>query len=182
MNPFTGENIDISPRDFEVQVKKHLESLGKEIKDFKVTHNVVSNSHDGEYQIDVEVIFFAFEVEFKVLVECKKYNSPIKRDMIQILKDKIERLGAHKGIIYTTSGFQSGAIRYAKEHGIALVKIVEGKALYEVRGNTNHEIPPWVQLPDYALFQVLAASESSFKMVRIDSDNTDRFQELFHKL
>jgi restriction system protein len=31
-------------------------------------------------------------------------------------------------MLFTTTGFQSGAIKYAKAHGIALVSIIEGAA------------------------------------------------------
>ena len=61
--------------------------------------------------------------KFKVLCECKQYTSSVSREKVAVLHDKIESIGAHKGILLATSDFQSGAIQYAKAHGIALITV-----------------------------------------------------------
>lgn len=93
--------------------------------DFKITHNVKLKAHDGTYQIDVYATFRFMELDFKVLCECKQFKSPVKRDVVALLDGKIRSLGAQKGIICSTSGFQKGAIKYAKEHGIALFQVYD---------------------------------------------------------
>lgn len=49
-----------------------------------------------------------------MLVECKKYDKPVGRDKVEILANRLQSIGAQKGILISTSGFQSGAARYAK--------------------------------------------------------------------
>ncbi len=72
MNLPTQEmNTNISPTDFELLVKEFLESVGKNLKDFKVVHNLHLAKSDGEYQIDVYAEFEVLGATFKVLVECK---------------------------------------------------------------------------------------------------------------
>jgi restriction system protein len=56
---------------------------------------------------------------------------------VQVLYDKIRAIGANKGILILTSNFQIGAIKYAKEHGIALIQIVEADLTYEIRTKPN---------------------------------------------
>ena len=51
--------------------------------------------------------------------------------------DKIRATGAQKGILISTSGFQSGAIKYASEHGIALIQITEADTIFEARGQLH---------------------------------------------
>lgn len=58
-------------------------------------------------------------------------------EKVQILYDKIRATGAQKGILISTSGFQSGAIKYASEHGIALIQITEADAIFEARDQIN---------------------------------------------
>jgi len=60
-------------------------------------------------------------VKYKTIVECKKYKSSVKLSHIQVLKDTIISTGAQKGIFISTSSFQSGAMKYDKKHGIALM-------------------------------------------------------------
>lgn len=90
--------------------------------DFKITHDIKIKAPDGKYQIDVYAEFTAMVSRFKILCECKKYKNRVNRDKVAILHRKLESIGAQKGILISTSDFQSGAIEYAKSHGIALIK------------------------------------------------------------
>ena len=60
-----------------------------------------------------------------IFVECKKKSNAIKREVVEILHKRLENLGANKGILISTSGFQSGATEYAAKHGIALWQICD---------------------------------------------------------
>ncbi|NJC47251.1 UNVERIFIED_ORG: hypothetical protein GGR78_000472 [Xanthomonas campestris] len=69
---------DITPEEYELQVKVWLESVGHELDSFSAAHREVLSSADGEYEIDVVVRFKALGgVQFKTLVECKKHKDPI---------------------------------------------------------------------------------------------------------
>ena len=94
----------------------------EKLQNFKIIHNTKIKASDGKYQIDVYAEFTAMGSRFKVLCECKKYKNRVNRDKVAILHRKLESIGAQKGILISTSDFQSGAIEYAKSHGIALIK------------------------------------------------------------
>ena len=55
-------------------------------------------------------------VLYKTIVECKHYKYPISREIVQKVYDNLRAIGAQKGIVVSTSNFQSGAIDYAKAH------------------------------------------------------------------
>ena len=117
----------ISSTEFEEFCLERLKDYAKMKgwQDFNITHNVKLKAHDGTYQIDVYATFRFMELDFKVLCECKQFKSLVKRDVVALLDGKIRSLGAQKGIICSTSGFQKGAIKYAKEHGIALFQVYD---------------------------------------------------------
>lgn len=117
----------ISPTEYEIKCKEVLMQYAEQegLKDFTIQHDTIIQSDDGEYQIDIFASFIAMGVGFKVLAECKRYSNPITREKVVLLADKVKQLGAHKGILISTSGFQSGAYRYAKKHGIALLQITD---------------------------------------------------------
>lgn len=118
---------------------------------FKAIHNLNIIKVDGNYQIDIYAEFEAFGGAIKVLVECKRYKYSVKRETVQLLFDKLRATGSHKGMIFSTSGFQSGAIKFAKEHGIALIKVLEGKLNYSTKSRSSVplEIPDWVEIPKF---------------------------------
>ena len=115
---------DLTPTEFEKYCCDFLKGFAEKEKlpDFKIIHDTKIKAPDGKYQIDVYIEYTALGVHHKVLCECKKYKNRVNRDKVAILHRKLESLGAQKGILISTSDFQSGAIEYAKSHGIALIK------------------------------------------------------------
>ena len=116
----------LTPEGFERLVFEHVKTLGNKLQSFECDHNVIVDAFDGSYQIDIKAIFEFLDVSFVVLIECKRHSNPIKREIVQILNSKLHSTGAHKGIIFSTSPFQEGAIEYARQHGIALVEVING--------------------------------------------------------
>lgn len=135
--------IDITPEEFELQVKSWLARSRDDLKSFSVNHRLHLKGRSGEYEIDAVARFEIFGgAEIVVLVECKRYRDPIKRDMVMLLNQKLQETGAHKGMIFATSGFQRGALDFATEHGIATVTVQDGKTNYHTRSFGPDVAPP----------------------------------------
>ena len=131
-NPYREFVAGISPTEFEKLCLEILKSYAEaeHLSGFSIQHNVFIPADDGTYQIDVYARFIAMGVEFKVITECKRYSYPVSREKVAVLADKVKSLGAHKGIMISTCGFQSGAYEYAKKHGIALLQIIDKNVLH----------------------------------------------------
>lgn len=74
----------------------------------------------GEYEIDASAEVMLGDVSLLFIVECKYWDSSVVQDVVLEFESKIRDLGAHKGIIVSKNGFQKGALRLARAHGIAL--------------------------------------------------------------
>lgn len=122
----------ITPTEFEICCMDILKEYAAEenLNNFIIEHNVKVPADDGIYQIDAYASFEAMGVSFKVLVECKQYSTPVKRDVVVLLADKVRSIGAHKGILMSTCGFQSGACEYAEKHGIALLQVLDKTVMH----------------------------------------------------
>jgi len=130
------ENMQLrepTPKEFELAVKEHLESLGRNLDAFEARHRESLGTGDESYEIDITARFRALEVDFLVLVECKKWKRRVEREDVQVLHDRMHSVGAQKSIMYATSGFQSGAVEYAQPRGIGLVQLVDGRTTYLTR-------------------------------------------------
>ena len=73
------------------------------------------------HQIDVSIELRIADLSLTVLVECKHYKSKVGIADLLEFAQRIDDIGAHKGVLVSTVGFQEGAIRVADAHGIALV-------------------------------------------------------------
>ncbi len=137
--------LSLTATEFELVVKDLLEQAGATVRMFKVTGSQVLQGSDGDYQIDATVEFELLGAKFVTLVECKRHKDPIKREVVQILEAKLRSLGAHKGMIFSTANFQTGAIEFARAHGIALVEVRSGRTSYLTRGmDPPPRLPSWV--------------------------------------
>lgn len=89
-----------------------------------VEHNVSLQGKSGApRQIDVLIRHKQGLYEHLVVAECKYWNSHIKRLHVDALAKTIEQVSAARGVIFSTKGFQSGAITQARHEGIELFKI-----------------------------------------------------------
>ena len=125
INPYRELEAYITPKEFELFCLETLKAYAEieHLKKFTIKHNQKLKTEDGIYQIDILAEYTLFGTKNKVLVECKKYSNSIKRDIVASLYSKLQSLGAQKGIIISTAGFQSGAVKYAEKHGIALWQV-----------------------------------------------------------
>ncbi len=147
-----SKSVEVSPEEYEIQVVEWLKSIDIAASNVTVCHLERIIGSGGEYEIDAvaKVCIFG-EAEITVLVECKRYSRPVERKVILELHSKINDSGAHKGMIFSTSGFQEGALEYASTHGIATITFLDGKAKYETRSRGREELEPpsWISYPKY---------------------------------
>lgn len=148
MTKKTGQTVTLSAPQFEAQVEGILRQIGVGLSDFRVQRLEKIHAADGTYEIDVTARFKALG-DVLVLIECKHHRSPIKREVVQILYDKLRAVGAQKGMIFSTVRFQKGAIEFAQAHGIALVLVANGASIYITRSFDEfemhcHDLPPYV--------------------------------------
>lgn len=179
--PMANLNLEISATEFERLVRDWIVKQGGELTSLEVTHDAKVEAYDSTYQIDVLAKFQDFAgAEFTVLIECKKYRNAVERELVKVLHDKVRSVGAHKGMLFTTTGFQSGAIKYAKAHGIALVSIIEGVATYETRSAypVAAQPPSWLNLPKFALYHVGENEAGNISMKSLGRTDTE-INEMF---
>jgi restriction endonuclease Mrr len=97
-----------------------------ETGDVKVEHDALLVGNVGEpRQIDVLVRHTQGLYEHLILIECKHWKRNVSRLHVDALKTVVSDLRASKGVIFTTKGFQKGALTAAKSFGIDLFKVRE---------------------------------------------------------
>ena len=162
------EPAELTPEQFEREVEKQITEMGVSLSEFDVRRLEKISAADGIYEIDVTARFEALGANFLVLIECKHHKNPIKRDVVQVLNDRLRAIGAQKGMIFSTTQYQRGALEYAKAHGIALARVVDGSVLYETKSYDRRraEPPPW--LPSYGAYLVSLSDEGgeSYSLMR----------------
>lgn len=133
--------LQLTPDAFERYVRGILRREKMNVQDLVVNHLENVAGSDGDYVMDVVATFTVFGgAVIRCLIECKRYSNPIEREKVMILQQKLLSTGCQKGMIFSTSEFQSGAIEFAKIHGIALVHVQRGKKMVFVTNANEKEV------------------------------------------
>jgi Restriction endonuclease len=131
--PLRYPPADITPSEFEEWIGELFAAATPRVDNLRVKVHDIVRGVDGTFDIDVTVRYVFGGMHFLVLVEAKRHKNAIKRELVQSLHSKVQSVGAQKGVMLATAGFQRGAIAFASLHGIALVSVTEGRFLYETR-------------------------------------------------
>lgn len=73
------------------------------------------------HQIDIAIEIAVATLQLLVIVECKCYRRSVEVADVLEFVSRIQDIGASKGVMVTTIGFQEGAVRLAKSHHVALI-------------------------------------------------------------
>lgn len=112
----------LTPNEYEAYVSQLLEKL-----DFATTGIVQRNQkydgvrQPGRYEIDVSLrIQLAEALKFFLIVECKNWEKPVGRDVVQKLAQTRDAISADKAAIASPVGFTREAAEVARTLEIAL--------------------------------------------------------------
>jgi hypothetical protein len=124
---------EITPAQFEEFVADLLATTRPFVQGLRVTLHDKIESADGTYDFDATIRFCLGGMNFLVIVEAKRYKNSIKRELVQVLDSKRQSVGAQKAVMISTAPYQSGALKFAKHHGVTLVTVTEDRFTYETR-------------------------------------------------
>ena len=121
-----SDQADLVPQhEYELLVKDILQArLIEDIpgEDFEIRQNAYYKGKSGyEHQIDISAEMKIAGMRFLILADCSNHTKLIDANEVLELASRLEDIGAQKGCIFTTRGFQSGALQVAKAKGICLV-------------------------------------------------------------
>ena len=177
------EPIQITPEEYEDQVCSWLSQASKaNANDIVWTSRKVIEGQGGDYEIDVVGEMSLLEgSQIRILVECKRWRRPVNREIVLAHAKKLERTASHKGMIFSTSGFQRGALEAAEVEGIATLIFVDGKVTYQTRAlGSRREPPEWITLPKYAAL-LMSVGCNSIRTNQVTSDHVTPITEWIRK-
>lgn len=159
--------VSMTPAQFEQVVLGLLKDLAEDgVEDLRFEHQDPVAGPDGEFVMDGTMRYRLMGADFLVLMEAKLQKRPVSRQDVQVLRDKVRSVGAHKGILASNAGFQRGALRYSRAHGIGLAQIADDALTYEVRAKG---VPPMFEPGSrgFAVFEVYG-TEGGHGTTRLD--------------
>jgi len=106
-----------------------------------------------DIKVDVSFNYTIAGADLLFLVECKCYAHSVPVDDVEEFHSKIDDIGAHKGIMVTTFGFQEDAVKTARGRGIALALLTTEHQAGELQYVVNSAAPPKPTPPNQRFWQ-----------------------------
>ena len=113
-----GLKQELQPKDWkdlQIKVKQIYLNLGCDTNE-----DFVVKGMRTEHRIDVFAVFNFGGQTYRTIIECKYWNSKVKKAQVGTSIGIIDDIGAEKGIIVSKKGFQSGARKLAMCTNISL--------------------------------------------------------------
>jgi restriction system protein len=152
------DNSIISPDRFEILVVRELRKAGFEITDVRIVRWIRAPGDTGEFDVDLTACLHAPGEVHHVLIGCLHRISPIRRELVARIGERSRQADSRSTLVFATSEFDREALVYARDHGIALLRVVDGRAAYDSGGwGVRNHYPAW--LPAYAA-QLVALDEA----------------------
>jgi hypothetical protein len=145
-------------RQYQEQTAEFFRSLGC---DAEVEAKVAGAR--AEHKIDVWVRFKKFGLETKWVIECKHWNSAVPKEKVLALRSVAEDVGADRGILISTAGFQSGAVRASENTNITLTDLdgLKETAQEDLVSSVLHRIETRAVELKYALHDLYSSEQTS---------------------
>lgn len=105
---------------FEKLTEKIFSQLVENPEYEKVEHNVMLEGKDDQRQIDILITSKIAGMTIKTIIECKDYNGKVGIGVVDALNSVMQDVNANKGVLVSSNGFSSLAIKKAKRLGISL--------------------------------------------------------------
>ncbi|EAQ63963.1 hypothetical protein MED121_04298 [Marinomonas sp. MED121] len=120
-------------------------------------------------QIDVHVTHSKGPYKYSTLIECKHWKNKVKRQQVENMYASMEDLGASKGVIFTTSGYQSGAEIYAKAKNIDIYVVRDLNP--EEWGKPGRAIEFYIQISSKSILSIDCQNTMVSKVVGSDEEH-----------
>ena len=152
-------------QEYEEYIHDLYKSLGDSVS-IKKNEKILGKNTRKKRQIDISLRKKLATEEILVIVECKKWKRKVGVPAVEQFKTKMEDVGAHHGVIVSSSGFSKSAVIFSNScHTISLCLPPELKGVSKE-----------MRIPIYGILIDIVKSVVSF--IPFDSNDLISFKEL----
>ena len=92
------------------------------------------------HQIDISFEGEIGYTKFTILGECKFYKRPVSIEKVMVLAFRLNDIGAQKGLMISTNGYQKGCFKIASSLGISLLVCRNKSITAQLKKNNQVEV------------------------------------------
>jgi hypothetical protein len=105
---------------YQQQVRNLFRSMG-----LNAENDVELQGVRGKHAVDVVVRLVHFGIRVLWVVECKLWKTNVPKEKVLALQALVQDVGADRGLLFSETGFQAGAVSAARQSNVLLTSIEE---------------------------------------------------------
>lgn len=138
-------DLDLSPDHFEILATRELRKAGLEVTEPRVIRRVRLSEETDGYELDLAARLSGPGAERRLLIACRRQSGPVPREAVERLRERVLKSGAQCGLLFASSTFELDAVRVARDQGVALIRVVDGKLAHDAGGwGPRGHYPSWL--------------------------------------
>jgi hypothetical protein len=136
------------PHEVEIFVMRELRKAGLEPSAMKVRERTRAPGTSDDYAVELGCSLRVGDADAYVLIECRNERAPVSASAVEALQAKVRQAKAQHAMMFSTTGFEPGAIRTARSLGLPLLAVADGKTAFaRSPWGMAGDPPAWV--PEY---------------------------------
>ncbi len=140
----------MTPEYFEILVVRELRKVGFDVGTVRTHRRSELPEPERGFVVEFAVPLAQAGRTWRSLVACRHQAGGIEREVIESLKARLPEVPAEAGLVFATADFGTDALAAARESGVALLRVVDGRTAYDSSGWSvpgGGHYPAW--LPAY---------------------------------
>ena len=143
-----GNPRSLLPHEVEIFVTRELRKAGLAPSVMKVRDRQLVAGKTDDYTVELGCSLHIGDSDRYVLIECRNHPDPVGAAAIEALHAKVQQARAHYAMMFSTTGFDTDAMRAARALSMPLLTVADGKAAFaRSPWGMAGDPPAWV--PEY---------------------------------
>ena len=138
----------VSPEYFQILVVRELRKVGFDVGTVRTHRRSELPEPEQGFVLELAAPLTRAGTTWRALVVCRRQASAVEPEVIESAKRRLPEVPADVALVFATTDFDSDALAAARESGVALLRVVDGRTAYDTSGwNNPGHYPAW--LPAY---------------------------------
>lgn len=155
----------VTPAYFQILVVRELRKVGFDVGTVRTHRRSELPEPERGFVLELAVALACAGKAWRALVACRRQVGAVEREVIESIKARLPEVPADAGLVFATADFETDALAAAREAGVALLRVIDGRTAFDTSGwSTPGHYPAW--LPAY-LTQLVDRDVSGMPRTRL---------------
>lgn len=138
----------VTPDYFQILVVRELRKVGFDVGAARIHRRSELPEPEQGFVLELAAPLARAGTTWRALVVCRRQTGAVEPEVIESAKTRLPDVPADVAIVFATADFGSDALAAARESGVALLRVVDGRTAFDTSGwNNPGHYPAW--LPAY---------------------------------